>query len=763
MIRKLTLARYGKFRDQSFELGEVTIFRGPNESGKTTIFDALSEKLCRPPRGNAPTAKQLRGRYGDDREASLERADGKPDLIPMDEFLGLYAIRSGAISFDASSDADWVGKVKANLFAGGVNPADFVRALEELASVTGTLKHNKDIKKIESQLGQTKAKLAQLRSQRESILGQEKELADTSARIAEKSQEIARTQKAFAELKARLEEQEHILLRRRLEDIQSSLSEHERLVQQIEGSKEFEHDQVAQLDSVAQRLSDLKEKAAGLQSEEKQVREQLAQVRARKRDAQQRAEVAQRTVALASRLAEQVGAAIQRTASKTVVRVRWGLVGAASVAMLLGALLAVLLPGIVPKVAGGGVALAALAVLGLFSRSVVVMPDTEGREAEKQRLMDEWANAGAPGGRPAVQTLEGLQEFFLGRKTEAAQAMLEPERLEAEAGPIEARLEQTMRSLAMAGEDLARAEREKHEWLLAHGAQDRDDYVRKVAAHQQSRERLRQNQGKLQDHCRELQLESVERLREEVHRKLAKLDEMGVPRRGLAENELQRLRLEIRNTERALDAAKNQLAEMQAREGKKRGLMLGSLGQLPEQIAAAERHQAALVRELDDKLLDRRAAGLAKELVATIGQDVDQVFDEMAAVIRQEFATSLGLGREVKVAKLDEAGISATDAEGALRPLTHLSQGTRDCFVLAARLALARKTGWDGGVLVLDEPFHTLDSARRASAVQMLKRYREQSRSQIVVFTKDEGLAEEIKSAFSADGVWEHVLQAQAR
>ncbi len=763
MIRRLTLARYGKFRDQSFELGRVTIFRGPNESGKTTIFDALSEALCKPPHGNAPTARQLRERYGDDREASLERVDGKPDLIHMDEFLGLYAIRGGAISFGASSDADWVGKVKANLFAGGVNPADFIEALEVLASDEGRYKHNKQIKKLREELDQTKAKLAQLRGQREAILGEEKELADTSARIAEKAQEIASTQKAVTELKARLEEQESILLRRRLEDIQSLLAEHERLVQQVEGSKESEHDQVAALDSVVQRLSQLKEKVAELRSEEKQVQEQLAQVRARKRDAQQRSEVAQRTVALASRLAEQVGVAIQRTASRTVVRVRWGLVGAASVAMLLGALLAILLPGIVPKVAGGGVALAALAVLGLFCRFVVVMPDTEGREAGKRRLMDEWANAGAPGGMPAVQTLEGLQEFFLGRKTEAAQAMLEPERLEAEAGPIEARLEQTMRSLAKAAEDLAQAEREQHEWLLAHGAQDRDDYVRKVAAHQQSRERLRQILGRLQDYCRELQIESIQLLREEVHRKLAKLDERGVPRRGLAENELQKLRLEIRNAERTLDAAKNQLAEMQASEGKKRGLMLGSLGQLPEQIAAVERQQADLVRELDDKLLDRRAAGLAKELVATIGQDVDQVFDEMAAVIRQEYATFIGLGRDVKVMKLDEAGISATDAGGSLRPLTHLSQGTRDCFVLAARLALARKTGWDGGVLVLDEPFHTLDSARRESAVQMLKRYREQSRSQIVVFTKDEGLAEEIKIAFSSDAVREHVLQGSAK
>jgi DNA sulfur modification protein DndD len=43
----LKLNSFGLFRNQSFELGQITIFFGKNESGKTTIFDAIVSSLIR--------------------------------------------------------------------------------------------------------------------------------------------------------------------------------------------------------------------------------------------------------------------------------------------------------------------------------------------------------------------------------------------------------------------------------------------------------------------------------------------------------------------------------------------------------------------------------------------------------------------------------------------------------------------------------------------------------------------------------------------
>ncbi|MFN3660631.1 MAG: ATP-binding protein, partial [Brevinematales bacterium] len=42
----MNLASFGKFRHVSFEFGKTTLFVGPNESGKTTLFDAIALGLC---------------------------------------------------------------------------------------------------------------------------------------------------------------------------------------------------------------------------------------------------------------------------------------------------------------------------------------------------------------------------------------------------------------------------------------------------------------------------------------------------------------------------------------------------------------------------------------------------------------------------------------------------------------------------------------------------------------------------------------------
>ncbi|MCB1323554.1 MAG: AAA family ATPase, partial [Leptospiraceae bacterium] len=48
MIEELLLQSFGRFRNQSFPFRRTTLFYGPNEAGKTTVFDALLYSLCRP-------------------------------------------------------------------------------------------------------------------------------------------------------------------------------------------------------------------------------------------------------------------------------------------------------------------------------------------------------------------------------------------------------------------------------------------------------------------------------------------------------------------------------------------------------------------------------------------------------------------------------------------------------------------------------------------------------------------------------------------
>jgi ABC-type Mn2+/Zn2+ transport system ATPase subunit len=60
--------------------------------------------------------------------------------------------------------------------------------------------------------------------------------------------------------------------------------------------------------------------------------------------------------------------------------------------------------------------------------------------------------------------------------------------------------------------------------------------------------------------------------------------------------------------------------------------------------------------------------------------------------------------------------------EAQRRPLDDLSQGTRDSFLFAARLALSVRAA-PGGGLLFDEPFLSLDADREDRALRMLAEF----------------------------------------
>jgi len=61
--------------------------------------------------------------------------------------------------------------------------------------------------------------------------------------------------------------------------------------------------------------------------------------------------------------------------------------------------------------------------------------------------------------------------------------------------------------------------------------------------------------------------------------------------------------------------------------------------------------------------------------------------------------------------------------------------------MLAARLVLARSArGEEPGLLLLDDPFASLDAQRRAAVLTMLGDFQEETGWQIILFTKDASL-----------------------
>lgn len=73
-----------------------------------------------------------------------------------------------------------------------------------------------------------------------------------------------------------------------------------------------------------------------------------------------------------------------------------------------------------------------------------------------------------------------------------------------------------------------------------------------------------------------------------------------------------------------------------------------------------------------------------------------------------------------------------------------------DLVVLAARLALAQEAA-KHPLLLLDEPFLTMDAEREARAIRMVEAFRRRTDWQVIVLTKEARLAERM-SAISGGG-----------
>ena len=84
-----------------------------------------------------------------------------------------------------------------------------------------------------------------------------------------------------------------------------------------------------------------------------------------------------------------------------------------------------------------------------------------------------------------------------------------------------------------------------------------------------------------------------------------------------------------------------------------------------------------------------------------------------------------------------------------------MSSGTRDSFVFAARIALAghSREQNDPALLILDEPFLTLDEPRERQCLEFLREFQQERGWQLVLLTKEERLRDLAREVFASSAV----------
>lgn len=718
MITRLRIERFGALAGRELGFGAVTLFVGPNESGKTTIVDALCEALCKP-RSNRTAGKRLALRYGTERQVTAD-FDGDPVTIPEDAFYDLYAIRSGDLTIDVKPGASWVEALKAELFTAGLDPKRLHAALARRASTDGGSRHNRELRRLQEERSGLEERRDGLRQRA------------AASRAAESAADGLRAERdrlaaGLHGVTGALEERQR-RSRRRLQ--QAERREAERLLQRFEELDRDPADAAATAQAAA-RLQELADAADAAATEVAAARAGLEQARGRLR-----APDAGRPARPAPPDGPDLPDGPNSPDGRALPDAGRSAISMAGVALGLlagGALAAVLLVAETPVLlaAAAGVAAAGAAM----SAAVLIRQRNAGFAAAQAEIdhAAELLRSRREQHEHAERELRGFLERHEAESKEQLLLRLGGAQVEEERRrEVEAELAAAARERGLPGPDALRDALRGRLRDLPHdppaapaqpaapAAVERDgpDGPAADADAAGEEERLRSRAAELR--------ERLERLDERIARD--------------------------RQQAAALGAGADEMADLDAR------------------ASAAERRIAALE-------LDRRAAGVAAELFARIAGETTAALDELSAGIGAAYtalsgsaagpggvyaagtgapspagaptpAGGPGPSSSVHLQALEEQPL-VVDAYGAARPADRLSHGTRDAYALAARLALAERTRREPALLIMDEPFRAIDTTRMRRALRLVARFRERTGWQVVFLTADERAAQAVRAQFS--------------
>ena len=744
MLRAIHLKRFGMFSEKTFALGPVTVFSGANQSGKSTVFDAIRIHAFQPGKRGKEN-RDLYGRYGEAAEAELDWNDAAPEMSDA-TFMNLFAISGGDVSIDLGGD--WLSAVKKTLFAGGIDPRNLIALFEKTSSQKGSLAHMKERSRLEKDRGEAEQRLDAQTGERERILAglrgqaaQEADIKGVAARLG-----VAKGEET--ELAAEVASEEKVAERAGLEEILGLLGRVGESERDQQDRRHLSVDRTAELDELEQALR-------SRETQHIRIGETLRGAAEKVETANTEAGRTGRELEVRKGWDEAVTLMENRRARFEELRFTKGLVRVVVAVGLLAVGVGVL---VFSAMAGWGVAL--LGVAGVLAGAMALLPGWYDQWRLRRDLRELWRGraGGAIGLEEAQAVLNAGTIAAMVDALARVRAILERLRADREAKLVavteaEGALAETEREGNVIRLAFEAAQKEIKEWLESLQVKNRDEYRDQLTAYQRGLKILAEGYGRLENEREKGGFADNHTLKADMERRLKDLDADGVPRRDISADRLRAQREKLKGSREDISRLER---EHHALDREKHGAaerLAGELGRLPEEIAAQGEALRGLASRIEALDADRLAAGLALELFREVAEDETAVLAELSAGVSSVFARLSGLteAREaaVTLTGLDHGEIRALDRHGHLRAAKHLSSGARHLLYLALRLEMARRERHGRfALLCLDEPFAFLDPERQMETLQYLREFLEELDWQMILFTNDPAHASRVRAVF---------------
>jgi len=741
MIKRLDVKDYGKFPANGWEFGPCTIIAGPNEAGKTTIFDALFDTLCADSRKeNLVPWKRLAGRYGALRQAALAW-DGEPLSFEFAEFLDIFAIRGGNTDIiNAADGGAWAGMAQAKLLSAGVNPADIADALTKKAKTKAGGGVQARIHELNLLLAKKAPELDQLKAARDRIFSGEAELKRLEAGLKAKNAGLEESKAGLQALNARLEEVSMSCRLAAAEAGIKTLRELKEVRSELDKLAGFSRNELpayrALLQECRARETDASSAAAALgerQSALAAAKASLDALVARLPVLKKQIETAG---AISARLTAFVSAPprVLRTVNLPARLAIWG------AGLALAGFVAYSGRNLGAYAAAVGIAGAAAWVgLKLSVKETLAGHTAKESKAFLDGIAAEWTTVSAEA-LPAE--LEAARAWLAKAGADAAAAADSLQGRASEYSDLETGVKTAVKSLAELNAAAAEAAGRAAAWLKERGCASEDEYQQRLTAYEKLSAKAGDILERLKIFRERLHCASDDEIRDRLFLEKEALDLKGADPAKADEPELERLKARAADKARETRELEGEAKELQHAMATARAVAGARLETLPERINRAESEMAAAREEIAALELQAEAYRLAAEVFGRLAGSSKMLFEALAQEVTATLAGAVP-GLRAQFGSFDAAEASMNDSGGKLRPVKYLSSGTKALFMLAARLTMARKArlGPDGrlspALLVLDDPFYTLDPDRETAALKLLAAFHKETGWQLIILTKD--------------------------
>jgi len=740
MIQKLLLKNFGRFRGREFALKPVTVFFGQNEAGKTTLFDALFDRLCAPG-ANIVEGKRLKDRYGEAREADLQFS-AETWSFDADEFVNVYAVRAGDLTVGFKKNAAWAETIKNAIFTGGVDVQKIITDLRMKADDKGTLKHSKALQKAKADYGAAETQLERLLQERKILLEQEMGVKSGGEGLKEIGKQIHEIENALLTQRGQLEIQEKIRERKTIQAQLKNLQQQKELEKEIDALAIYAIDATAEEVELRRALADLTAEENIFAGEAKTLKAHTAQAADEIRRQESEIERKASIVATAEKLRKEIfnKRAKEKESEKGYFQKPLLVLGGGVALLSLVAfaegrswLADMPLPSWLPGFAL--MAAAAIIIKLAYRKKTEITIDRESDVRLLAETRDAWLNAGAHG--LAASTLDGVAEELQRYINEHDQLrhhlqhFKESQRMrENEYSAVASKIDELHTKKVV-------VEKSLRTWYDKYRVSDVAEYIKKRQRYDIASTEL-QKAAKINTSAIEsVQVKDSETLQATLAVRLGNLDKEIIDEEWGAAKE-QRVKTEIMQREEQLKKLFKERGSRAEVVHRGSGAVEARMVTLPAEIYASEQAVETLRLKIEQLEVDRKAAEYALTIFENIKTEQADIFKSLGDDISKFYSSFFPESRGVEISAFDGKAIEIEDVAGDTRALDHVSTATVHAFYLAARLAFALKTRSDQpGLIVLDEPFASFDGVRQEYAIRFLKKFQKEHNWQLIVFTKD--------------------------